>query len=182
MGVSHSARFLSENKEKQIGINLKETVRASPDRASCFLLLHFSRLSRHSERGEGYLGEVKMADGDHAPCPPADGRWPARRRPQRCRSHDKNVLQSGHRRHHRFNINDKMKSDLVPDEGVVGTCCKNCRSDGERWGPCRATALQCGKPGPVDATEIASPRLHFYKASHWDKKTRSLPKKTCIDG
>ena len=58
-----------------------------------------------------------------------------------------------------INGQENMKSDLVPDEGFVGTCCKNCRSGCERWTSSRAAAPRCGKPRTVEATcdRIASP-------------------------
>ena len=52
-----SLRAARSSVDRSVHCLLKETVRASPDRASCFQLLHFSRLSRDSERGEGSLTE-----------------------------------------------------------------------------------------------------------------------------
>ena len=58
-----------------------------------------------------------------------------------------------------INKEENMKSDLVPDEGFVGTCCKSYRSGCERWTSCRATAPRRGKAGTVEATcdRIATP-------------------------
>ena len=124
-----------------------------------FLRNTFSHFPWASEPGRETYCEVKVSDDVHAPCPPGEERRSARRGPGRCRSHDKNVLQSGHRAVAIINGQENLKSDLVPDGGFVGTCCTNCRSGCERWTSSRATAPRCGRLCTVEATcdRIASP-------------------------